>query len=175
MKIIELTKLQKKKLLYSFLGISTIGLLIVASWFLWDNIGGLSWSEIKTRIVTSFATYLSLIFLGFKVIWFFSVELSKKMKRAKEIEEEIINIGDNMKKITKKAVNAVETKAKETEKKLEKIFETDNFKWDIISPKKIVIEAKNSFTSSHDYYKKLKAEMGNFHELLRKYLAGEIE
>lgn len=166
MKIRDFTPLQKKKIGYSILALFVVGLIAVSSYLLWDQLGSLSWSEIRTRIVTSIGAYFSLIFLGFKVVWFFVVETRKQRKRHQEIEKAIIKpIGDSMKK----------TKDTKNIKKFEKEFVCENFKFQILNAKEIKIVAINDFTSTEDYYKKIKSDMGNFHELLRKYLAGEIE
>lgn len=164
----QLTTTQKKKIWYSLLGVAVIALIIGISFMLWDNIPNIDWGHIKTRIVTSLTAYLSLLFLGFKVVWFFSVELAKKKKRAKEISYIITTTEKEVKKMSKKTTNT------QNLNNLNKTFKTQNFTFEI-TPKKITIEATGKFTSAEDYYKKIKAEMGNFHELLRKYLAGEIE
>lgn len=164
----NLTPTQKKKIWYSLGGVILIGCIIAISFLLWDNLSNIDWDNLKSRIATSIVAYLSMIFLGFKVVWFFAMEYAKKKKRAEEISYIITNTEKEVKKMSKKTTNT------QNLNNLNKTFKTQNFTFEI-TPKKITIEATGKFTSAEDYYKKIKAEMGNFHELLRKYLAGEIE
>lgn len=163
----QLTTTQKKKIWYSLLGVAVIALIIGISFMLWDNIPNVDWEHIKTRIVTSLTAYLSLLFLGFKVVWFFSVELAKKKKRAKEITDEIIKESEQIMSKTK-----IKT-PKSSEMSF--TFEGQNFTCKLNGFKEINITAKNGFTSSQDFYNKIRVDLANFRDYIGKVISGDIE
>lgn len=172
MKMKELSTIQKKKLWYSLLGFILISIAIATGFLLWDN-GNLSIDQIKTRIVTSFASYLSLTFLGFKVIWFFSVELKRKKQRVKEISETIIEESRELINMSKKTKKQVISTPKSS--LLSFTFDGANFTCELKNSKEIVITAKNGFTSSQDFYNKLKSDISNFRDYVGKVVSGDVE
>ena len=154
----ELTKLQKKKILYSFLIVVILVSIGVASWLLWgnDNIN-------QQTIVTAITTYAGMGFLAFKIVWFFVTELKNKKARLKEIQE-----------LAKEATTMAKAKISKELKSFKKEFTTTSFTF-TIEGKHISISINDgiSFNSLEAHYKALRFEMGQFIEQYRKYLAGE--
>lgn len=167
MKIQNLTTTQKKKIWYSLGGVILIGCIIAISFLLWDNLEQINWEALKSRIATSIVAYLSMIFLGFKVVWFFALEHIKKKKRAKEITETIIKESEQIMSKTK-----IKT-PKSSEMSF--TFDGQNFTCKINSFKEITITAKNGFTSSQDFYNKIRVDLANFRDYIGKVISGDIE
>lgn len=165
MKLKELNKTQKKKILYSLLGVGLVLIVAVVSWLSWTT--DTSIKDIANQLPAALITYLSLAFFIFKVIWFFVTTYKKTKQRAKEINEIIKEDIKMSKKHNTRPSNYAHEFSKD--------FESQNFKFSLSKSKEIVIKAKANFNGSEDFYKKFRMEIDEFTEHLRKFLAGEVE
>lgn len=167
MKIKELNKTQKKKILYSLLGVGTLIVIGIMSWLLWKN--GITTENIADRIPTALITYLSLVFLLIKIIWFFVGEYKKTKKRIEEINNFIVEKKEISKE--KKIMSR-----KENNKELKFSWESPNFHFELNNQKEIKIKVKDkvTFASAEDFLNKLTVDNGNFLDKFRKYIHGQL-
>lgn len=164
----NLTKLQKKKIWYSFAATSLIGIVVAISVVLWGTDLG---EALKAKIATSLISYASVGFLLFKVIYFFIYEIvkNKVVNKEKQIRDFIVD----------KTVETLETKElpmtkqKSVSNQPKTLFKSEikiqEFTISINEDKGLFISFdKNNFASREDFYNKLKYAMGEAMESLRK-------
>lgn len=168
----NLTKLQKKKIWYSFLSVIVVAIVVVSSLFFFEP--SLKEKFKDLNIPTILITYGSTVFLIFKIVYFLVYEVVKHkvVNKEKQIRDFIVDK-------SVQAIQKVETKEltmgkqKSVSNQPKTLFKSEitiqEFTISINEEKGLFISFdKNDFTSREDFYNKLKYAMGEAMEKLRK-------
>lgn len=169
----NLTKLQKKKIWYSFAATSLIAIVVAISVVLWATDLG---EALKAKIATSLLSYASIGFLLFKVIYFLIYEIvkNKVINKEKQIRDFIVD--KTVQTLEEKELPMKKQKSVSNEPKTQfkSEIKIQEFTISINEDKGIFISFdKNDFTSREDFYNKLKYAMGETMESLRKEIQND--
>lgn len=167
----NLTRLQKKKIWYSFAATSLIAIVVAISVILWGTDLG---EVVKAKIATSLISYASIGFLLFKVIYFLVYEIirNKVINKEKQIRDFIIDKTiETIEKVETKELPMAKQKSVSNQSKtlFKNEMKIEQFTISINEDKGIFISFdKNDFTSREDFYHKLKYSTLEMLERLRK-------
>lgn len=160
----QLTKNQKKKIMYSLLGIFGIAIITFITIMFY---GDIQWAEeLKNKIAASLITYASGAFLGVKIMVFAVQEVIKNKKKSA-----IEHLGHFVKNDIK---NKGEIIMKTKDNVLVREFEYNGIRFQVDNKKGIRISFDNlDAMGAEELYNKLKQANQEFLEHFRKSIAGE--